>query len=573
MTTAGDFLFPPPNFLLLLLQKQIIMKIRLMAVLFALSPVFLAGQINYPDTKENKSPLSLELSFTEDWSSGSFETNNWTVSSENWLVNTEEGNAKPSAEFRYTSTKGTSFSSVLESDYFGAENLFFGSIKLQFDLKNTGGNGLLIVSVFDGENWRQVGSTIGNEITNWKQYTADITNLIFGRDFKIRFKIQGTDSPDNVSWFIDNISVYRICDHPKNPEGSPYWESSTNRGIKLAWDAPEAAVNEWYNYINYDKSFIDTELGLLNGGDFSVAIRWDNHQLEDYKGDTLQAIRFFISDSGFSKVVAKIWTGENTVNQIFADTLQNPKYHSWNEISIDTTLILDPALEYWVGYRVLGQETGRNPAGCTDDYGFPGYSDQISFGESEDNWDYVSDLCCHYSWNIQLKLIDNDTSRNCLGYNILRKSPSEEEYSQIAFVENKEFMEECYFQDSTLQFSQQVCYKISASWGKDGDSCISNFATNTLDSTDYICIEYSGLEDDEINNETFIYPNPAKSTIHFKQGLKPTGVVIYNLNGQIVQSEKEPKNSINIPLLPKGIYVVEMKLKNQNVIREKLVVD
>ena len=553
------------------------MKKRLSAVLFALLPVFLLGQINYPDTKEDNNLQSQELPFTEDWSSGSFETNNWTVSSENWRVNTEEGNDKPSAEFRYTPEIGRNYSSELESDFLGAENLFLGRIMLQFEIKNSfqnlRENGRLIVSVFDGENWRQVGQSISEEITDWKQYTADITNLIFGGDFKIRFKIQGTDSPDSFSWFIDNISLYRICDYPGNLEGSSYWESSTNNGIELEWDAPAAAVSEWYNWLNYDKSFIDTELGLINGGDFSVAIRWGNNQLEDNKGDTLQAIRFFISDSGFSKVVAKIWTGENAVNQIFSDTLQNPKYYSWNEISIDTTLILDPALEYWVGYRILGQEDERNPAGCTNDYGFPGYSDQVSFDEEEDDWDDVSDLCYLYSWNIQLKLIDNDTNRSCLGYNILRKNLLEEEYSHIGFVKNQEFMEECYFQDSSLQFSQQSCYKVSASWGKNGDSCISNFATNALDSTDYICIEYSGLEDYEMKNEFFVYPNPAKSTIYLKQDLKPTEIVIYNLNGQIVLSEKNPHKSINISLLPTGIYVIEMKLENQKVIREKLVVN
>ncbi|NOY51180.1 MAG: T9SS type A sorting domain-containing protein [Chlorobi bacterium] len=556
------------------------MKTFSLCIIIVILPFILPAQSDYSRTNINLRNIernrTKELPFLEDWSSGYFETNNWAISSNNWIINNETGNEAPSAEFRHIPMAGQGFSGEMESDFFNAENSIVGKIKLQFetqvDNKSASESEFLYVDVFDGENWKQLAKILNYEIPDWKQFTFDITDIAIGHNFKIRFKVQVTDLSDSLSWFIDNISVYRVCDFPTDLETSLYWESNNNKGVKLNWKSPKAAIDEWYNWLSYDKDNIDTALGLFTGGDFTAAIRWDNYQLADYEGDTLRAIKFYISDSGFSKVIAKIWCGENAENLIYSDTLGNVSYHSWNEIIIDTLLIMEPSLEYWVGYRILGQQAGENPAGCTDDYGIPGYSDQVSFDEGEDIWDDISDLCCLYSWNIQLKLIDNDTNRTCLGYNILRKSNPESEYSLIDFVNNNEFMETCDYLDSSLNYRQEVCYKVSALWVKDNDSCVSPFAPNTVDGEDYSCVLFSSAFETDKPETTNIFPNPANNKLFISGSDLPLKINIYKLNGQLVISKNISSKEIDLTNLNRGMFIVELLFVGKPTERQKLIV-
>jgi len=74
-----------------------------------------------------------------------------------------------------------------------------------------------------------------------------------------------------------------------------------------------------------------------------------------------------------------------------------------------------------------------------------------------------------------------------------------------------------------------------------------------------------------LNNELLIYPNPAKTVLHFKHNLLNTNnfaIKIYNLSGKLVLSQKVNKKVIQIGHLAKGMYTCTIK-QNQKVIHSQ----
>ena len=538
----------------------------------------LSGQNNAISQKDftvSNPPSNLSLPFFEDWSLGSFETNNWTVDSENWLINTEVGNDIPSAEFIYIPDSNQYYSYELESDIIDATELKVGRIMFQFEVKLEDSTGMsnehLIAEVYNGENWVRVVTISNSNVEDWELHSTEITNKVLGKEFKIRFIAKGTNPTGSLSWFVDNISVYRICDASKNLAGFYYWNSNDDNGIEINWDVPQSAVNEWYNWIRWDSNINNSSLGLINEGSYSVAIRWDNNQLSDYDNDTMTAIRLFIADSGFSKVVAKIWTGYHAEDLIYYDTIENPLYNAWNEISIDTLLILDSSLEYWVGYRIIGQEAGINPIGYNDNYrSYPGYSDMISLDEDESIWDALGGWSSFISWNIQLKIIDFDTISKCIGFDIHRKLYNEDDYSIIYFVPNQEFVEHPVYYDKNIQ---EACYTVSTMWASEGDTCTSAFAESISQTGDSICVIFIGIQNQNTTSQFTIYPNPASTKLNIKGELKIREINIYNINDKKVISNTKSSREIDVSGLIPGLYIVELKLEDKTIQRYKLIVE
>ena len=75
-----------------------------------------------------------ELPFYEDWSSGSFETNGWTVDCTNWEILSDTGNPAPSVVFNGQPAL-TNYCKVLASYYFRADTFNIEDIYVRYDLR------------------------------------------------------------------------------------------------------------------------------------------------------------------------------------------------------------------------------------------------------------------------------------------------------------------------------------------------------------------------------------------------------------------------------------------------------
>ncbi len=356
-------------------------------------------------------------------------------------------------------------------------------------------------------------------------------------------------------------SLYHICDAPENIIGNEYWNSEDDKGVSIKWDVPNSAINEWYNSLSWDEGINNFSLGMEGEGDYSVAIRWDSNELAEYHEDTLKSIRIFIADEGFSKLIVKVWTGEHAASNIYADTIsiENVTINEWNEFSFNKDLTLDATEEYWVGYRIIDQQTGYNPIGCWKGDCNLGYSDMVSFDAEEQIWDFASTWSSKYMWNIQLIVSDYGSEIKCKGFVLLRQTDNLSDYTYYDFIPNKRYNEQPVYFDNILDFPKNLCYKVASLWVNSGDSCLSGFASDTIGSQDFICVNYSKINENNLPDNITIYPNPASSVIILESNLKIEELVFYNVNGKEIFSKPFNGDAIDISFLKKGFYLLEIK--------------
>jgi len=154
-------------------------------------------------------PRANSVIFNEDWSSGSFATNQWTVTGgTNWQISTGIGNPAPSAEFSWT-PQCTNCSQMLTSRTIQATHAQFQRLRYDFTLSNFGTTTVstLAVELWDGNVWNVL-QTHNNQNGNiaWTTETLDIS-AYSNIDFKIRFRVSSGDTYDINYWSVDNIQV------------------------------------------------------------------------------------------------------------------------------------------------------------------------------------------------------------------------------------------------------------------------------------------------------------------------------------------------------------------------------
>jgi hypothetical protein len=561
-------------------------KLSLSALLFLLS-FFIIGQNNpisiQSHSTKQRNPDAISLPFFEDWSSASLETNNWTTECENWAINFQEGNENPSVEFSWDPWFQSEYSCSLVSGVFNGDILEVGQIILDFDIRldnrQATSDEKLLIEVFDGTDWNTVIEFTNDGNMDWQPHSIDITDYTLGHTFQIRFNATGQNSFHILSWFVDNISIYRECEAPENLAANFIWLPPLDSIIiaaEVRWTPPESTIVDKFKWIHWDDGENTGGVGLTDGGFFSVASKWDSLHLVDFFGDTIQSIRFILNDSGFSEIIVKIWTGQDGDNLIYQDTVDNPIIGNWNEQILDSAILISSDIIYWIGYTITGQPLQTFPASYDEGPAVQGYGDLINTGEN--GWEKISDFGMDYNFNIQMKLLNNDVSdsTNCAGFNIYRQWIGyDEDYVFYHFTPFDNDIDWYVYNDEDIGDPWQdcYCYKVEAVWANNGDTCISDFAKTIPQTEDYVCVLASDISIFNENKQANIYPNPATNQLNIttRDGQAIEEVSIYNLTGQKVFQGKPQNNVLDISKLQAGMYIIEVVIGRQK-IRQKIVV-
>ena len=156
-------------------------------------------------------PRSRQYHLAEDWSSGTFATNQWTTSGgNNWSVATGFGNPAPSAQFNW-SPQVTGYNQFLTSNTMAGAHAPLVILEYDLFLSNFGTTTLntMAVELWNGTNWSTL-KTYDNQggNINWKSETVDISSITNVPAFRIRFHAAGADTYDINNWNIDNIRLY-----------------------------------------------------------------------------------------------------------------------------------------------------------------------------------------------------------------------------------------------------------------------------------------------------------------------------------------------------------------------------
>jgi|GEM_PF-920884 len=94
-----------------------------------------------------------------------------------------------------------------------------------------------------------------------------------------------------------------------------------------------------------------------------------------------------------------------------------------------------------------------------------------------------------------------------------------------------------------------------------------NFAAGEVEdySVHFTTLSNLGLHEAEISDEILAYPNPVKDTLYFTISSLDYNYEIYNTTGQIMSKGKLYNKSLDVKLLPKGIYFISLLNKEKNV--------
>ncbi len=372
-----------------------------------------------------------------------------------------------------------------------------------------------------------------------------------------------------MGWYIDNIEFYRECDYPSRLTGEVYWNGVDDWGGEIEWKAPSSVFPSG-NWVNWDSWYNIGSLGLTDGGDFSVAIRWDEGMLDNYEGALIRSIKYFPADGGFDDIVVKIWEGENAQNLIYSETIDNVVVNEWNEHLLQDTITIELSSEYWVGYEIIGQQSGSFPAGFDGGPAKEGYGDMIKTSGSP-VWETTTQFGFDNDWNIQMFLGQGPEQdpETLIGFNLLKKNAGETEYFPYDFVEfdsTKKYYTS-YDVQPAFQGVMGAYYKVNSLWGNLGDTCISDFALAwEIPLNDFVWIQYTtGVDDNTSDEEIIVYPNPTTTTIAFNSTSSISEVkVLDSFRDLILNYEMEPSNKceLNVSGLMSGIYIAIIETNN-----------
>lgn len=532
---------------------------------------------NLPDKPWELDQLAVPwLPFEEDWSSGNLEANEWITAGTNWQIAGQTGNAAPSAEFHY-SPAITNYQNGLTSRWLSGRNLLDGEIYLTFDLKlasvNNTGLEVLKYQVFTDTSWVTVAADSNAFGFDWIAKKIDLTALVKGKIFKIRFLAEGRNSLDIFNWMIDNISVYRKCEPPFNLVVNYDWPNVY--AFHLDWEAPDGGAHIDPAWIAWDDGINSDAIGLAGGGTFSVAVRFTPDQLAGYAGTSLTKMRIFTKAAG-GTIVLKVWTGANASHPELIQPVSSYIPFAWNEFILNTPVAVSGTAELWFGYTVthdLEYVAGRDAGPAV-----VGFGDMIS----TDNviWESMATAYnLNYNWNIEgyVELANrnsgylstgdhmesqnkNQKSDNSLG-NSCRTGRNLLYYEVFRDNEYRDTTSNTFYVDNNVNYLTWNCYFVKAVY----QDCVSDISNE----------ECLGPVKEYKTNSLLFYPVPASQTLTIEPTAELISLCIYDCSFYPVYRTgnlRQGSISVNTSAFRNGIYLLRAVDKSGKVYTDKFIV-
>ncbi len=507
---------------------------------------------------------AFSLPFSEDWESHSFSTNQWTLSDNAWVIDVYNGNDGAAAKFK-GSAMLSNYSSTLTSNWMAGSQIFVGRVTFKFDLKLqsivNSGSEYLYIKVFDGTNYITLDSINNTGNIDWETHSYVISSYIYGNDFKIVFEAKGFDSSRILGWFIDNIEIYRECDPPEKLDAMAIWDKKDDMYSDIFWLAPASITPPSNPWTHWDSGTNFSAISLTNGGNLSVAARWDANSLSDFDGDTIKKIKVYISDDQFDYLVLHIWTGADAANNIYTDTVNNPVAGTWNEYTVTDTLLFDASLEYWFGYELVNTAAEAYCAGTDAGPAVVGYGDKIST-DGGNSWDNISDFGLSYNWNIQMLLQEPPPNDSSLEKFVVYKSTDYDNYFPLDTVYFTSGKYSYTYKDYGVVWRNMYYYKVNAIWSDNIDTCVSEFARSLLmPMNDFVRVWFIDQINEQPDSKLITYPNPVNNQLTVNAEADIVQITLVDLSGKTVLNKAIPKQrkaTLNVTGLPAGLYAVKV---------------
>jgi len=204
----------------------------------------------------------------------------------------------------------------------------------------------------------------------------------------------------NISGLANN-KIYQMRAYVVDYSGEVFY------GDMVEFKTLSSGTNgEWLD--RYDDGVNSDGIGLTEGGNFDVAIRYESIDLQQYNGYRISKIKFFARVGYPTKYYVTVYEGSNPPDHMYYEEVDDPNIDSWTEYEPVNDHYINSSEELWVGYWVVDHPAGTYPAGVDDGPAVTGYGDMFSTDEGE-TWDALSILYPNldYNWNLQV-YVTND---------------------------------------------------------------------------------------------------------------------------------------------------------------------
>ncbi len=163
--------------------------------------------------------------------------------------------------------------------------------------------------------------------------------------------------------------------------------------VHLSWEEP--LESQW---INWDDGSTQGALGVVGGGSFDAAAKWDPEHLEPFDGMYITKVTAYLASSEPDYYV-KIWTGPNAANLVYSQPVSDMVANSWNMIVLDEAVEINTATHLYVGISVTNQPNTHSAVGYDGGPAVEGYGNLVSFNGI--TWTTLSNYSMNVNWNIQ----------------------------------------------------------------------------------------------------------------------------------------------------------------------------
>lgn len=372
----------------------------------------------------------------------------------------------------------------------------------------------------------------------------------------------------NVSYYAMSCNSYdqnsMPCDAPKDLYGEYTYNNSNSFGATLSWPYIPPVSNWMY----YDNGEFATTIGA-GGSEFFWGVMFPASSLEEYDGLSINKVSMY--DKAAHNGTLYLFYGNDFGP---TDLLHTQPYtvtgsDSWVEFELSQPVSINSSIDLWV---VMSCNDGTQyPAACGPNTGDPNgrwcsvdgvmWMDlSYALGEAY-TWMLRAHVTGAKSEQVVLQPIEFEQSNaevkvsaapnrnNFLDHYNIYRGTSSDNFELIGETSEKTYFDE-------VNEAGTYYYQVKAVYIKDGEECESE-AANAYDSDqDYIIIEVSSIDENNING-LMVYPNPANDFVRLSAISGQLSVVkVYNTMGMLVDEIKVNSNEvmINVSDYTPGVY-------------------
>lgn len=507
-----------------------------------------------------------DLPFTENFNSGSFETNFWSVDLNgrgrfNFLSDfggLRQGFAGACATYVSSSQNEPEELRTLTSKILDATEV--SKLRASYLIKrsdiypdNANEPDTLFFEVnsnLNENNWQVIDKIILDASSiGWDAKSYDLSSAVAGKLFKFRFRGSTASAYGLVD--IDNLS---ISVGEINAEAPKKIIANKNENtVDLVWQDPSGSYG-----LTYAQGPASYSIGN-EGVPFIAVNRFESEALQTYKDLYLTSISAYINKQNNEPQVetklslAVYVDGERVVNQAIESFTPN----AWNTFKLNEALPISTSKKLEFGIEVREHDIAEYPLMTDRTEGIAGVSDLFTENVTATNnvvWQSLADWGFPFNWsiiaNIREEAAINGVERitDVSGYELYR---GDEKISPSLLTKQS-------YQDDVTGLSGDVCYTVVAyyefsGYSKESESeCLSNLSI-IGNAADKVFLYFDKTSGELRVNGEFI------------------SAMVFDLNGRKVADTSS--SNLNATQFGEGVYIVRIVCADNTIVSKKIIIN